>query len=115
MIENIIIKKLDKAISGIRAYGETPEKKNEEYMLIEKTDSGLEDQIWQSVIEVQSISKKSKFRASWMNDQVIKVLLNIQDSRIASCTLTTSYSSTKTATKEYRYKAVFEITHYQED
>lgn len=115
MIEKIIIKKLDKAISGIRAYGETPEEKDEDYILVEKTDSGIEDQIWQSVIEVQSISKKSKFKASWMNDQVIKVLRNIQNSSIASCTLTTSYSSTKTATKEYSYKAVFEITHYQED
>lgn len=114
MIENLVIKALDKAIENIRAYGETPEDKPEEYILVEKNDSTLENQIWQSVIEVQTISKKSKFRASWMNNQVIKILRDIQNDMISACELTTSYSSPKISTKEYRYKAVFQITHYQE-
>lgn len=115
MIEQAVIKELDRAIESIRSYGETPQNKPAEYLLVEKNDCNMEDQIWHSVIEVQSISKKSKSRASYINDQVIQLLRNFCNENIAACELETSYSSTKTATKEYCFKAVFNITHYQED
>lgn len=110
----MVIQELDRAIDNLRAYGETPDKKPEEYILVEKNDSILEDQIWKSTIEVQSISRKAKIRASWINDQVISRLRTMQHDRISACELITSYSSTKTSIKEYSYKAVFQITHYQE-
>ena len=114
MIENILIKKLDKAVGNIRAYGEVPKDKPSEYILVEKTGGALENQIWKSIIAIKSISAKSKYRASFINDEVIKFLLTYQDADIASCALNTSYEYTNTSTKEYRYQAVFQITHYQE-
>lgn len=115
MIEQTVIKKLDGAIENIRVYGDTPQNKPEEYILVEKNDCTVEDQIWHSVIEVQSISRKSKLRASSINEQVIQILRSYYNGNIAACELETSYSSTKTSTKEYCYKAVFNITYYQED
>lgn len=95
---------------GDHIYLETPERQEEEYVLIEKTGSDERNHIRQAMIAVQSISKTSLLRAIRINEEVKAAMegLALLHS-VFSCSLNSDHNFTNTQTKEYRYQAVFNI------
>lgn len=114
MIETIIYDYLNSLTDlGVPAYMERP-KSNcpDRFILIEKTGSSKSNHIKKSVIAFQSYAK-TLYEAASLNEAVKTAVEGaISLSAIGSVKLNTDYNFTDTARKEYRYQAVFEITHY---
>ena len=112
MIEDIIINYLiGQTLSvGTAVYAEKPVAPPDEYILVEKTGSGRDDQIDRAMIAIQSISKSSLLRAAQINEEVKATMYGIvQLPEIFACKLNSDYNFTDTKTKEYRYQAVFNL------
>lgn len=116
---------LNKTEVGANVFCERPENVPDEYILIEKTGTSTENMITTSTIAVQSISNSlnggSMFKAMSLNEDVKKALLGdntsngiIEKDNIVDIELQSDYNFTDTESKEYRYQAVFNVTHYQE-
>lgn len=126
MIETYLIAYLlDKTAAGINVYSERPTEEVDNYILIEKTGSSTSNRITTSTIAIQSISNSlnggSMLQAMSLNDEVKAAILGegeeyglIEEDDIIEVELQSDYNFTDTETKEYRYQAVFNVTHYQE-
>ncbi len=87
----------------------------EEYIVIEKTGSSERNFITTATIAVQSICKGSMIKAAKLNERVKEKMRSFVEERgITNVRLDTDYNFTKTASKQYRYQAVYNITYYQE-
>lgn len=94
-------------------YAEVPEYPPFEYYVIERT-SGVEINFVRSAtIAIKCVSAVSMVNAAYMCEAVIKAMKAIQDNvqDIYACRVVSSYNSTDTDTKMYRYQAVFELTY----
>lgn len=126
MIETYLIAYLlDRTAAGMNVYGERPTEEVDNYILIEKTGSSTSNRITTSTIAIQSISNSlnggSMLQAMTLNDEVKAAILGegeeyglIEEDDIIEVELQSDYNFTDTETKEYRYQAVFNVTHYQE-
>lgn len=119
MIETFLISHLiNKTFVGTNVYAERPDTPPSDYILIEKTGSSLTDTIYTSTIAIQSISDASMLNAMTLNEEVKDAILGdedygiIESDNIVSVELNSDYNFTDNATKEYRYQAIFAITHY---
>ena len=119
MIETFLISYLiNKTSVGINVFAERPETPPEEYILIEKTGSSRENTINISTIAIQSISNSSMLNAMSLNEEVKDAILGdedygiIESDNIIGVELNSDYNFTDNTTKEYRYQAIFAITHY---
>lgn len=124
MIEQLVLTYLiNRTSAGTDVYCERPETPPYEYILIEKTGSSTENKITTSTIAIQSISNSleggSMLQAITLNDEVKDALLGadedygiIELNDIVKIELNSDYNFTDTETKEYRYQAIFNITHY---
>lgn len=111
MIEKIILDYLNEKLE-ISAYMEEDPEMPEEYVLIEKTGSGIANHIRNATLAIQSYSL-SKYKAALLNEKVKEVMENcIEMDDICSCELNSDYDYTDTTRKKYRYQAVFDIVHY---
>ena len=112
MIEKIVLDHL-KDVTRKPVYMEVPERDApSEYILIEKTGSSNENFITTSTLAIQSIST-SLYKAAQLNVYVIEAMKSlIENNSISKCKLDSDYNFTDTETKQYRYQAVFDITHY---
>lgn len=110
MIEKTILDYL--LDNDLNAYMERPEKKPPgEYVLVEKTGSTSSNLLTTSTIAVQSYSN-SLYGAASLNERVKTLMLQAdKEIPISSCSLNTDNNFIDTATKQYRYQAVFEVTH----
>lgn len=111
MIEKIILDYLDQTLT-VPVYMERPVNPPEKYVLIEKTGSSKRNQIFNATIAVQSYAP-SLYEAAALNETVKAGMDNavtLQD--ICRVSLNSDYNFTNTAMKQYRYQAVFNITHY---
>jgi len=83
------------------------------YYLVEKTGSSTENHVITSTIAIQSISKNSLLEAIHMNEE-IKLFMGqfVAAPRVARVELDSDYNFTDPDRNEYRYQAVFNITHY---
>lgn len=82
------------------------------YVLFEKTGSGENNHISSSTYAFQSYAP-SLYEAAVLNaelKEVLKEIIILND--ISRIKLNSDYNYTDTTTKEYRYQAVFDITHY---
>lgn len=111
MIEELIRKELAKKLSvPVR-----PEKGVDlkgEYVLFEKTGSGRKNGLMSSTFAFQSYST-SLYKTIKLNEKVktaVDSLIELDE--IAGIRLNTDYNFTDTTTKEYRYQAVYDISHY---
>lgn len=113
MIETIVLNYLlSKELSvGENVYCEVPkENLPDEYILIEKTGSSRVNHINQAMIAIQTISKKDLYTVMLMNEEVKDVMDEIIElPEVFRCELNSDYNYTNTATKEYRYQAVFNL------
>lgn len=109
MIEKTILDYLND--NGIVTYMERPPKPPEEYAILEKTASSTKDMITTTTFAIQSYAS-TLYKASLLNERV-KEVMNRADTLIdvSSSDLNTDYNFTNTAAKQYRYQAVYEITH----
>lgn len=116
MIEQIIIDYLNSVLT-VEAYAERPEDTDAKYVLIEKTGSSRENFITTSTIAIQSISDSmqggSMLDAMDLNEDIKEAMDEIINlDSIVRVSLNSDYNYTDDSTKEYRYQAVYQITHY---
>lgn len=82
------------------------------FVVLEKTGSSRTDHICSAVIAVQSYAE-SLLEAARLNKRVKEAMDELDDlDEIASVRLNTDCNFTDPAAKQYRYQAVFDITHY---
>lgn len=118
MIEKILISYLyDKTEAGSHVYAERPNDIPEKFILIEKTGSSVENMITTSTIAIQSITDSmqggSMLDAMDLNEDIKEAMSYFEDEpEIVRVRLNTDYNYTDDSTKEYRYQAVYDITHY---
>lgn len=113
MIEKIVLDYLNNALS-VPVWAEIPkgEEPPAEFVLIEKTGSSKRDHINYATLAIQSYAA-SMFDAAVLNEYVKEAMdAVIQLDSICASKLNSDYNFTDTETKEYRYQAVYDITHY---
>ena len=106
MIEETILKYLKS--KGFRAFTEEPEDTKKEYVLIEKTGSGVENHVKRATLAIQSFSA-SLHSTAMLNEKVKKAMeqmIELDDE------LTSDYNYPDITRKRYRYQAVYDIVHY---
>ena len=111
MIEKIILDYM-KEHASVPAHMQRPESPVDAYILIEKTGSGRENHVDESTIAIQSYAK-SLYAAASLNEEVKELMESILElDEISSVQLNSDYNYTDPARKQYRYQAVFDVTHY---
>lgn len=111
MIEKIVYDYLSEALT-VPVRLEVPENPPERFVLLEKTGSGVENHIYSTTIAVQSWAE-TLFETAELNEQVKAAMDEIvRLPEVCSCRLNSDYNFTDTATKRYRYQAVFDLVHY---
>lgn len=112
MIE-VIVKNFIDQYGPVKCYMERPENAPNEYCLAEKTGSYTADQLTTSTIAVQSYAK-TLYNASVINSEIIELMktLPYYSDDVSGVKLNSDGNFTDAAAKQYRYQAVFTITHY---
>ena len=110
MIEKIVLDYLS-ANSNIPCYTERNGQKGK-YYVIEKVGGGETNPITRASIASQSLAD-SMYEAAELNEAVKELMKGITALKeVSSCRLDSDYNFTDTATKKYRYQAVFDLVHY---
>lgn len=124
MIESTLITYLlNRTSAGTDVYAERPMTIPSLFLVVEKTGSRRDNQITTSTFAIQSISDSlqggSMLQAITLNEEVKDAILGSRDDYglveiddIVSVDLNSDYNFTDTETSEYRYQAIFTITHY---
>lgn len=112
MIEKIVKDYLNRELE-VPAYLEKPARVPKRYVLLEKTGSGQNITLKDATFAIQSCAE-SLYEAAALNESVKAAMLDIADGigMVVNCRLNSDYNFTNTEAKEYRYQAVFNITHY---
>lgn len=110
MIEEIVLEYLKS--KGFRAFAEEPEDTKKEYVLIEKTGSGVENHVKRATLAIQSFSA-SLHSTAMLNEKVKKAMEHmIELDDVCKCELNSDYNYPDITRKRYRYQAVYDIVHY---
>lgn len=112
MIETIVKDFIDQ-YGPVGCFMERPENAPAEYCLAEKTGSSTKDQLTTSTISIQSYAK-TLYKAAVINGEIIELMRTLpyyQDA-VSGVRLNSDGNFTDASTKQYRYQAVFTITHY---
>lgn len=118
MIEKTLISFLTNRTSVLdNVFAERPEEVPSSYIVIEKTGSSTTDMITTSTVAIQccvdSLQGKSFLDAAELNEELKDVMEDlIALDEIVMVDLNSDYNYTDNTTKEYRYQAVYQITHY---
>ena len=111
MIEIVIKQFLDKNLTT-PSFLEKPANPPKRYVLFEKTSGGEKDQISSSTFAFQSYAE-SMYEAAKLNEELKRAVKDlIIENDISRIKLNSDYNFTDTTTKEHRYQAVFDISHY---
>lgn len=112
MIEKTVIDYLiAKGIAGGKVYAETPVNPPASYVVVSRARGGITDQIRSYGIYTESRAKADKVTAATLHEQVITAMLNIRnETELMRCKLETEYDAAMTASKEYRFQALWAIT-----
>ena len=113
MIELDVIDYLKKQFPDIKVREEPPSGMKTPFITVEKTGSQqISIGLYQSTIAIQSW-ESTKYNASKLSNEVCKAMRNISD-YVPAITKSrgSDYDFTDTTTKNYRYQALFTITHY---
>lgn len=110
MIETLLIDYLSEHLEVFVGM-EAPEQTTD-YVLIDKTGSSRNNHIITSSFAIQSYGA-TLYDAMLLNNEVTEVMEGlIELNQITRVELETDYNFTNTATKQYRWQAVYDITHY---
>ena len=111
-IEAIVIDFLQRKLETYNVYGEIPNSPTGEFFVVDKTGSRTENLMCTSTIAIQSYGD-SKAAAAESNESMKRAMEEIVElDSIGGCHLETDYNYTNIARKQYRYQAVYQITHY---
>lgn len=112
MIERVYVDYLSGRLS-VPVYAERPaEDIPERFVLIDNTGTSKTNKVWSSRLAFQSFAG-SLFDAAQLNDELMAAVEDsVELDAIASAKLNSAYNFTDTASKMYRYQAVFDIYHY---
>ena len=115
MIEAIVIAHLGDELGGIPVFAERPaETVPETWVLVEKTGSSRTNRIDSATIAVQSYAP-TLLGAAMLNEEVKSAMDSlIEIGSVSRSALNSDYNYTDTATKSYRYQAVYDITYHKE-
>lgn len=98
---------------GTNVFLEVPKEVPEDYILIQKTSGNISNHIKNGTLAIRSISSKSKYKAALINEKVINSLIyKLDNSKIISCALNSSYDFPDVTTKKYRYQSVYSFKYY---
>lgn len=96
---------------GVGVYMEQPTQLTD-YVLIDQTGSSQANHITTTTIALQSYGS-SLYNAMVINEQVKDAMERFAElNEVTRVELNTDYNFTNTATKQYRWQAVYLITHY---
>lgn len=110
-IVQLLIEYLSEQLEDIYVGVEAPKQKTG-YVLIDQTGSNTRNHITTTTIAVQTYGE-SYLDAMTGNDVVKEAMKGFADlSEVAAVRLETDYNFTNTETKQYRWQAVYQITHY---
>ena len=112
MIEKTIYDYLDRKLST-DVHMQRPEDPATEYVLIEKTGSSKENHISRATMAFQSCAG-TLYAAATLNETVKAAIESMPGelAEIGSVQLNSDYNYSDTASKQYRYQAIYVITHY---
>lgn len=111
MIEIIVLEYLRENLT-CPVYMERPEKVKVPYVLIEKTGSRRDGYIYSSTIAIQSY-EQSLYKAAALNEKVKHAMDRLAVlNEVSHSELNSDYNHTDPMTKQPRYQAVYDITHY---
>lgn len=113
MIEATLIDFLKgKTAAGANVFAEVPKNPPSTYIVIEKTGSATVNRITTATMVVRSYAS-TLLDAAALNERVKVVMDQMPElDDISSCDLNSDYNFTDPTSKQYRYQAVFQITHY---
>lgn len=114
MIETTIIEFLREG--GLAAFGEEPRETTPlPYFVVERTAGGEDTHLREATVAIRSYGASMAEAARASSDVLIPRMRRLAElPAVTRCTLNSDYNFTDTATKRYRYQAVFEITYYEE-
>ena len=111
MIEETVRKHLAGELD-VPVYMELPEKPPAAFVLVEKTGSERSNHIESSLMAVQAYAG-TMLEAAQLNEAVKQAMDSLALlSEVCAARLNSDYNFTDTASKLYRYQAVYDITHY---
>ena len=112
MIETIIKSFLETKTSVPVRFERSPEMPAK-CIVLEKTGGSYNEQIYTATMAVQSYGK-TLAEAAALNANVVDWMLSIRDTEtnVFNISLNSDYNYTDSATKRYRYQAVFVITYH---
>ena len=111
MIEKVILDYLEDELD-LPCYTEAPQNPPAEFIVIEKTSAGRVNYIDSSTLAIQSYAE-SLYSAASLSEAVKAAMFDsITLDEVASCRLNSEYNFTDPRMKQYRYQAVFDLTHY---
>ena len=98
MVEKIVY---DYLKDKFNTYMERPTKPPQEYIIIEKTNGGVENMTEYAT---------TLFNAAKLNEDVCDEMdMIVNETDVMRCSLNANYNYTDASTKEYRYQAIFNI------
>ncbi len=115
MIERIVLDyltgHLDVPVYMQEPINRTPDEVNS-FVVIEKTGSGKENHLCTATIAIQSYAP-TLYDAACLNEFVKELMENITElDDVTKSQLNSDYVFNKVSTKQPRYQAVFDLTHY---
>lgn len=111
MIEVTLLNYLSGALD-VPVYMELPPNPPQSCVVIEKIGSSMDNHLPSANFAIQSYGG-TMFEAATLNEQVKQAVFDsVSLDEITAVSLNSDYHYTDTATKRYRYQAVFVITHY---
>ena len=111
MIEQTVLDWLNETLSA-PAYMERPEDAPERWVLVQKTGSGVTDHVKRATIAVQSYAP-TLYDAAQLNEAVKSAMdALIELDGVCRSQLNSDYEYTDPSKKQYRYQAVYDLTHY---
>ena len=110
MIETTVLNYLTGALTNIPVYMEIPENPPASFVVLEKTGTSRSNRVTSATIAAQSYAA-SMVGAATLNETVKAAFDNMAElNEIGAVKLNSDYNFTNTATKKYRYQAVFVVT-----
>jgi len=110
IISKLLLDYLDQNLS-VSVYMEAPEEMTD-YVLLDQTGSSVSNHVTTTTIAIQSYGA-SLYGAMLLNDEVKEAMPGFAAlPEVARVELETDYNFTNTETKQYRWQAVYQITHY---
>lgn len=112
MIEKTIRDFLSEKLNPVPVFLEIPSNPPTKFIFVQKTGSRTLEHIVTTTFAIQSYDK-SLFDASCLNDTLIDTMIGLLElEEICSISRNTDYPFPDADRKQYRYQAVYEITHY---